>query len=38
VLVSDRRHELIKRRETVEDVFALHRIPERLRIGSPQRP
>ena len=31
VLVSGSRHELIKRRETVEDVFALHRIPERLR-------
>jgi diaminopimelate decarboxylase len=38
VLVSDGRHELIKRRETVEDIFALHRIPERLRIGSSQRP
>ena len=33
VLVSGNRHELIKRRETVEDIFALHRIPERLRIG-----
>ena len=33
VLVSGHRHELIKRRETVEDVFALHRIPERLRAG-----
>jgi diaminopimelate decarboxylase len=38
VLVCDRRHELIKRRETVEDVFALHRIPERLRIGSTSAP
>jgi diaminopimelate decarboxylase len=38
VLVSGRHHELIKRRETVEDVFALHRIPERLRIAGGNRP
>jgi diaminopimelate decarboxylase len=38
VLVSGRRHELIKRRETIEDVFALHRIPERLRIAGGNRP
>jgi diaminopimelate decarboxylase len=38
VLVSGAHHELIKRRETVEDIFALHRIPERLRISSGNRP
>jgi diaminopimelate decarboxylase len=38
VLVSGRSHELIKRRETVEDIFALHRIPERLRISPGNRP
>jgi diaminopimelate decarboxylase len=38
VLVSGDAHELIKRRETVEDIFALHRIPERLRVASGNRP
>ena len=38
VLVSGHRHEVIKRRETVEDVFALHRIPERLRASPGNRP
>jgi len=34
VLVSSSESELIKQRETVEDVFAKHRIPRRLRIAD----
>jgi hypothetical protein len=35
VLVNGEGVEVIKLRETVQDVFHLHRIPERLRAGPP---
>jgi diaminopimelate decarboxylase len=35
VLVNGKDAEVIKERETVEDVFRLHKIPKRLRTGQP---